>query len=90
MKKLLLPVLLVAALAACNPDDHLLPARPYTETWFGRVRVYYRPTIYRDTVWRLRMVDEDMKREFEGRVGYIYDDHLPDYIEVGQMWEVKF
>lgn len=88
MKKLLLSLTLAAGLVACSKDDAAY-VRPSAETWFGRVRVYYRPEVRRDTVWRLRMVDDDMKREFEARVGYIYADHLPEYIEVGQMWEVK-
>lgn len=90
MKKLILTLAIATSLIACSkPGEGYLGAPNFPETWFGRVRVYYQPTVYRDTVWRLRMIDADMKREFEGRVGYVYDDHLPQYIEVGQMWEVK-
>lgn len=89
MKKLLFALLIAASLTSCDRDDALLVDRPYVETWYGRVRVYYRPEIRRDTVWRLRMVDENMKREYEYRVGYIYEDRLPEYLEVGQMWEVQ-
>lgn len=89
MKKLIFALALIASLASCSKDSGYLGAPALPETWFGRVRVYYRPTIHRDTVWSLRMVDQDMKREFEQYVGTIYEDRLPEYIEVGQMWEVK-
>ncbi len=92
MKKLLITLALVAGLAACTKEKPEGPTGSgfAPEPFFSRVRYYgdgRQPKT--DTIWTIKVMGDSMYSVFSRLNGYVYADHSPTYIELGQLWEKR-
>lgn len=93
MKKLLFAIAILAGLTACNKEminENEGRAGQASQWYFSKVKYYYdgrQPNT--DTVMTLRLIDDDMKREYDRYNGYIYADHSPVWMEIGRIWEKR-